>query len=173
MAEPFLGEIRIFGFDYAPVGWAMCNGQLVPITQNVALFDLIGTYYGGNGTSNFALPDYRSRHDLHMGGTFVIGGSGGQETATLTEAQLPVHAHVPQSVSGATTTNPAGAYWAPSGDDEPYGELPGGGPTTTAGPCTMGTGLSPTGGDQPFSTIPPYLTLNFCIALQGLFPSHS
>lgn len=171
MSEPFLGEIRMFGFNFAPTGWAMCNGQLVPIAQNTALFSLLGTFYGGNGTSTFALPDLQGRVGIHQGqGTglspYVIGQVGGAESETLTQSQMPQHSHaVVASNGGAGGTRPAGSVLARTATDI-YAASPDG---TTMNPGMIGIA----GGSQPFGIIQPYLCVNFCIALQGIFPSRS
>jgi microcystin-dependent protein len=172
MAEPFLGEIRMFGFNFAPQGWAMCNGQLLPISQNTALFALIGTFYGGNGTTNFALPNLQSSVAIHQGqgpglSPYEIGQSGGTENVTLLQGQMPEHTHVVNaSQSPGTGTRPAGAVLARATADI-YAAAADGSTTMNAG--TIGSA----GGGQPHSNIQPYLTVNFCIALQGIFPSRN
>lgn len=172
MSEPFLGEIRMFGFNFAPIGWAQCNGQVLPISQNTALFSLLGTFYGGNGTSNFALPDLRSRVAVHEGqGTglaqYVIGQRGGVENVTLLGTQLPAHSHsVNASSATAVEARPAGAVLAHAGASV-YASAP-------DGATVMNSGMiSNTGGNQPHPNVQPYLTVNFCIALQGIFPSRN
>ena len=170
MSEPFLGEIRLFGFNFAPNGWAMCNGQLLPINQNQALFALLGTQYGGNGTSTFALPDLRSRLPLHQGqgnglSSYTIGETIGAETVTLTQAQLPSHSHQAHASNvKATSKNPSGLVPGHPPDD------------TYAAPdgTIMNAGtIAATGGSQPFDNRQPLLVLNFCIALAGIFPSRN
>jgi len=172
VSEPFLGEIRMFGFNFAPTGWAMCNGQLLPISQNTALFSLLGTQFGGNGTSTFALPNLQSRVPIHQGqgsglSSYVIGQSGGFENVTLLATQLPAHSHsVNASSATAAAGRPAGAVPAhPSADI--YASAPDGATVMNAGM------IANTGGNQPHGNIQPYLTLNFCIALQGIFPSRN
>ncbi len=165
MGTPFLSEIRIFSFDYPPKGWAACNGQLLAINQNQALFALIGTYYGGNGTTNFALPNLQGAMAVHMGNGYTIGETGGSATVTLTTEQLPAHTHQASGVSNtANEGSPTGNTWAVS-VDEPYGPSPG---------VTMNAaGVTSTGGGQAHNNLAPCLTLNFCIALSGIFPSQN
>jgi microcystin-dependent protein len=172
MADPFLSEIRIFSFNFAPKGWAQCNGQLLPINQNQALFSLLGTTYGGNGQTNFALPDLRSRVPFHFNNGFFLGQVGGEEAHTLNINEIPNHGHTltaaPNAVVGgsanATQTSPAGNFWANSGKTV-Y--------TTAAANSQMGNGTVSTVGGQPHNNMSPFLTLNFCIALQGIFPSRN
>jgi microcystin-dependent protein len=172
MAEPFLGEIRMFGFQFAPTGWAMCNGQLLPISQNTALFSLLGTTYGGNGTSTFALPNLQSSVAIHQGqgvglSPYVIGQNGGTENVTLTQGQMPLHGHtVNASGSPGANTRPAGGVLARATTDV-YAAAPDG--STTMNPGTIGNA----GGSQPHTNIQPYLVISFCIALQGIFPSRN
>lgn len=171
MAEPFLGEIRMFGFNFAPVGWAFCNGDLLPISQNTALFSLLGTTYGGNGTSNFALPNLQSRVAVHMGegsglSSYDIGQDGGSETTTLLESQLPAHNHL------VNVHDNEGAFARPKGNVLARSSVEGYARTSDGSTLNQGA-LSATGNNQPFNNIQPYLVLNFCIALQGIFPSRS
>jgi microcystin-dependent protein len=170
VSDQFLGEIRLFGFNFAPKGWALCNGQLLPISQNQALFALLGTQYGGDGVTTFALPDLRSRIPLHQGqgvglSNYVIGSPIGAETVTLTKSQMPAHSHgVEASNAKATTKNPSGLVPGHPPDD------------TYAAPdgTVMNAGMiQSTGGNQPFDNRQPLLVLNFCIALQGIFPSRN
>lgn len=165
MSEPFLAEIKLFSFGFSPRGWANCAGQLLPINQNQALFSLLGTTYGGNGTTNFALPDFRGRAPLHWGGGVTLGERGGQETVSLTAAQMPSHAH-PVSASSLPPSvgAPTGSTWA-SGGSAAY--------AASANASMAADTLSPSGGSQPHSNLQPHLALNFCIALQGIFPSRS
>jgi microcystin-dependent protein len=169
VSEPFLGEIRCFGFGFAPVGWAQCNGQLLSISQNTALFALIGTYYGGNGQTNFALPDLRGRGGIHVGqgpglSPYVQGQLGGVEAESLLVNQLPSHSHtVNANNSPSTATRPAGAVLARGGA---YAAASDG---TTMAPDS----IAPTGGGQPINVLQPYLVLNYCIALTGIFPSQN
>jgi len=167
MADPFVAEIRIFPFNFAPTGWAWCDGQLLPISQHTALFSLLGTTYGGNGKSNFALPNLQGRAPMHPGqgpglSLHDLGETGGAETVTLLESEMPAHSHTLRATSE-------------DGDR----------PTPTARYLARGTNLyaaaqhlntmaietlAPAGGDQPHNNMQPYLTLHFCIALQGVFP---
>jgi microcystin-dependent protein len=165
MGTPFLGEVKLVSFNFPPKGWALCNGQFLPINQNQALFSLLGTMYGGNGQTTFALPDLRGRVPLHRGGGFVQGQQGGQTAHTLTISELPAHNHaVLTSGSSADAASPAGGVWANSGRDMYRGT-----PDTAMAPQA----LSSIGGSQPHENQSPYLVLNFCIALQGIFPSQN
>ncbi len=163
MAEPFLSEIRIMSFSFAPQGWAMCNGQFLPINQNQALFSLLGTTYGGNGQTNFALPDLRGRTPISSGQGFTLGQAGGETAHTLTISELPQHAHV------ANASKNDGDNVIPT--DNVFGVVAGlyGPPNnlTSMLPATV----SNVGGSQAHLNLQPFLTLNFCIALQGIFPS--
>ena len=169
MSDPYLGEIRIASFNFAPKGWAMFNGQLLPINQNQALFALLGTQFGGNGQTNFALPDMRGRMPIHEGAGYVMGQRGGAQTHTLTLAELPPHAHgLKANTALATGTSPAAALPGKKG------RL---GRDMFAAPANP-TGLSeasvtPTGGSQPHQNMQPYLGVNFMIALVGIFPSYN
>lgn len=172
MADPFVAEIRIFPFNFAPRGWAWCDGQLLPLSQNTALFSLLGTTYGGNGKSNFALPDLQGRAPMHPGqgpglSLHDLGEAGGSETVTLLESEIPSHAHaVRASQADGLSRQPAaelpatgigiGQYAAPTG-------------LTQLAPQS----LTAVGGDQPHNNMQPYLTFYFCIALQGVFPPRS
>jgi microcystin-dependent protein len=168
VAEPFLAEIRIMSFSFAPKGWALCNGQLLPINQNQALFALLGTTYGGDGRVNFALPDLRARTPVHVGDGLTLGARGGVETVTLTQATLPTHAHeLVASAEPASETDPAGGVLA---------KKPRFGADLYAAPPATPTALAPgsltmAGGSQPHTNLQPFLTLSFAIALQGIFPS--
>jgi microcystin-dependent protein len=167
MAEPFLGEIRIMSFVFAPKGWALCNGQLLPINQNQALFSLFGTMYGGDGRVNFALPDLRGQVPIHMGSGHTQGERGGQQAHTLNVSELPAHTHVARASSdvgnNAVPTNNILAsplnlsYRAPDGN------------LTTLVPSSV----SNVGGSQAHLNMQPFLTLSFCVALQGIFPSQT
>jgi len=173
MADPFVAEIRIFPFNFAPRGWAMCNGQLLPLSQNTALFSLLGTTYGGDGMSTFALPDLQGSVPLHPGqgpglSLYDLGQVGGSEFVTLLQSEIPLHTHnVMASASTANRTAPAGNSVARATGATPY--IPVGGATTSLAP----EALSVAGGGLPHNNLQPYLTLNFCIALQGVFPPRS
>lgn len=162
MAEPFLGEIRLFGFTFAPEGWAFCDGQLLPINQNQALFALLGTTYGGNGSTTFALPDLRGRVAIHRSVSFPMGLTGGEVTHTLTVDEMPTHTHQALgSISAANTVLPANSVWAVT-DNPAYNQ--------SANTSMSPVGISSTGGSQPHNNMQPFLALNYCIALQGIFP---
>ncbi|MBV9932125.1 MAG: phage tail protein [Alphaproteobacteria bacterium] len=165
MAEPFLAEIRLMSFVFAPKGWALANGQLLPINQNQALFSLLGTTFGGDGRVNFALPDMRDRVPMHMGNGHTLGERGGEAAHTLNVNELPTHLHQAQ----ASTTDADGAI--------PTGLLLAGWNNGYTNPASL-VSLNPTsianvGGSQPHENRQPYLTLSFCIALQGIFPSQT
>ena len=169
MSEPFLGQIIIVGFNFAPRGWAQCNGQILPIAQNTALFSLLGTTYGGNGQTTFALPDLRSRVPIHVGqgpglSSYDLGQAAGTETVTLNINEIPAHNHLlGANAEEGAASNPSGQVPAKGGI---YGAAPDG---TLMNP----TVITNTGGSQPHANIQPYLTLNFCIALEGIFPSRN
>ena len=171
MAQPYIGEIRMFGGSFAPVGWMFCDGQLIPISENDALFTLIGTTYGGDGESTFALPNLQSRVPIHMGSnagqTFVIGEAAGVEEVTLTTQQIPVHTHpfLASAVQGTLIT-PAGNLPANSFNVTPYINQPPDGNMNAAA-------ITPVGGSQPHTNIQPYLTLSFIISLFGIFPQQN
>lgn len=165
MSEPYLGEVKLISFAFPPRGWAECNGQLLPINQNQALYSILGTTYGGNGVTNFALPDLRGRLPVHVGSGLVPGQSGGQAAHALTTQELPGHAHPARARSSPGTTGaPAGALWA-TGPGSSYAATP----DTTLAASALGT----TGAGQPHENRAPYLVLTFVIALQGVFPSQS
>ena len=169
MADPFVAEIRIFPFNFPPKGWAFCDGQIIPISQNTALFSLVGTFYGGDGKSTFALPDMQGNAPMHPGqGTGLtehfLGETGGSETVTLLQSEIPAHSHaLVASLSDATNTKPAGQQFAQGAGVSAWGIIA---PNTQL----SSKGLAVAGGDQPHNNMQPYLTLNFCIALQGVFP---
>ena len=163
MAEPFLSEIRIMSFVFAPKGWALCNGQLLPINQNQALFSLLGTTFGGDGRVNFALPDLRGRVPIHVGSGHTLGERGGEQAHTLSIAELPTHTHSFQATSANGAT--------PFGGGNVFGSFNNG----YAAPAAL-TAINPgtitnVGGSQAHLNMQPFLTLSFCIALQGIFPS--
>lgn len=166
MAEPFLSEIRIFSFDFPPRGWAFCNGQLLPINQNQALFALLGTTYGGNGQTNFSLPNLKRKSPIHFGAGHTLGEQAGQDSQTLTIQQLPTHTHnVVATSTVQDTIVPANNYLASSTPSSFYI----GSSNATALPIA----ISNIGGSQPHNNLQPSLVLNFCIALQGIFPSQN
>lgn len=167
MAEPFLSEIRIVSFGFAPKGWALCNGQLLPINQNQALFSLLGTTFGGDGRVNFALPDLRSRVPIHVGSGHTLGERGGEQAHTLSISELPAHTHAASaSSSPGDDPNPGGHVLA-SPLNATYRGSPGS--ATALSPPTVGNA----GGSQAHLNMQPFLVLNFCIALQGIFPSQN
>ncbi len=167
MAQPYVGEIRIFAGNFAPAGWMFCDGQLLPISENETLFQLIGTTYGGDGQSTFALPNLQSRVPIHQGNGVVLAETGGAEEITLTVQQIPIHSHqLLGSTASASSTDPTGNVGAR---------------ITVAGVFAYGTdnppqplspqAVAPVGGSQPHTNIQPYLALNFIISLFGIFPS--
>lgn len=167
MAEPFISEIRIFSFVFAPKGWALCNGQLLPINQNQALFSLLGTTYGGDGRINFGLPNLQGRVSIHFGNNHSLGERGGEQSHTLSTAELSAHTHTVQATAAPGTQNvPANNMMLAQRAAEIY-----------QSPAALGALVSGTvtnlGGSQPHLNMQPFLTLNFCIALQGLFPSQT
>jgi microcystin-dependent protein len=175
MADPFVAEVRILPFNFAPPGWAWCDGQILPISQNTALFSLLGTTYGGDGKSNFALPNLQGSAAMHPGqgpglSLHDLGETGGTETVTLLQSEMPVHTHtVPLAAAAGTVgtlVDPTNATWAQSGGQRGQAMYASG-----SGTVQMGSGaLAVVGGDQPHNNMPPYLTLYFNIALQGVFP---
>src|SRR5271157_5709210 len=177
MADPFLGEIRIFGGNFAPVGWAVCDGSLLQIAQNTALFSLLGTTYGGNGVQTFALPDLRGRVVLGFGNgpglsPYVEGQAGGTETTTLTTAQMPSHSHSVGATETATTTDPKGAVPAKI-EGASVGATPKAYGAASDGTAMNAAMVGPSGGGQPVSILQPYLVINYIIALQGIYPSRN
>lgn len=168
MSSPFISEIKLFPWNWAPKYWALCNGALMPIAQYQALFSLIGTTYGGNGVSNFALPDLRGRTPIHYGNGFAIGEAIGTETVTLTNSTIPMHNHMFMANSTAGTAQvPAGNVPASNAaGNNFYGPASGLQPLN---PASIGQA----GGSQPHQNMQPYLVLNYCIAIQGVFPSRN
>lgn len=171
MSEPFVGQIMTAGFNFAPLGWAFCNGQLLPISQNTALFSLLGTQFGGDGRTNFALPDFQGTVPVGFGqgpglSLYDIGEEGGSTTVTLLETEIPSHTHTVSPVASdneRTTDHPSGAYPTMGGI---YASTP-------DGPAPMGSTPSSVAGGSPHDNLQPYLVVNFVIALQGIFPSRS
>ncbi len=165
MAEPFLSELRLMSFNFAPKGWAMCNGQLMPINQNQALFSLLGTNYGGDGRVNFGLPDLRGKVPIHVGSGFTLGTRGGEPAHTVTLSEMPLHQHLMSASSQDGNT------------DLPGGDILGQGANVYANPGSL-VALVPgttgnVGGSQAHQNMQPFLTLTWCIALQGIFPSRN
>jgi microcystin-dependent protein len=169
MSQPFVGEISPVAFAFAPKGWALCNGQILPINQNQALFSLLGTTYGGDGVRTFALPDLRGRVIVHSSGAYPLGAAGGVESVTLNVNQMPVHSHAPVcSTQIGTTGGDAGQVWAGSATGETLYQ-------TGANPNgSMASGsITSNGSSQPHTNLQPFLAVNFIIALQGIFPSRN
>ena len=169
--DPFVAEIRMFPFNFAPSNWAFCDGQLLPLSQNTALFSLLGTTYGGNGKSNFALPNLQGNVPMHPGqgpglSLHDLGETGGSETVTLLESEIPNHSHTLKAATTLAEENdPGTGYVSRSASKLNYST------TTNTGLVSMYPGsLAPSGGDQPHNNMQPYLTVNFCICLQGVFP---
>jgi microcystin-dependent protein len=176
MADQFVSEIRIFAGNFAPSGWAMCNGQLLPIAQNTALFSLVGTYYGGDGRATFGLPNLQGSMPIHQGqGPGLtnrnMGETGGEQSLTLLSSQMPQHSHTAQAATVGGVNTPANTVWGES----KLGKTPlNVYAATGANNVAMNAGaLAPAGGNQPHNNMPPYLVLNFVIALQGIFPSRA
>jgi len=178
MSEPFIAEIRAFGFNFSPYGWAYCNGQLMPISQYTALFSLIGTTFGGDGVSTFGLPNLKGRAPMHWGNgaglsSYVWGQPSGTDSVTLTQSQMPQHNHAIQVAEGAggageNTGTPDPTTWL-GNSAHTYLDTPGAIPNTQMSPKA----ISATGGNQPHNNMQPYLTVNFCIALDGIYPSRN
>ena len=176
MSEPFLGEIRLMGFNFAPRGWAFCNGQVLPINQNQSLYSLLGTTYGGDGQTSFALPDLRGRSPMHFSSAIPLGTAGGQETVALTDQQIP-HAHQarvapPASSDPGDRATPAGNVPAATERDRLYGTTA---DAAMAGAAldTSGVTVDPAGNGDGHDNMAPFAAVHFCIALQGLFPSRN
>lgn len=164
MSDPFLGEVRAVSFGYAPKGWATCDGQLLPINANQALFSLLGTTYGGDGRTTFALPDLRGRAAVHTGSATQLGQRGGEEAHTLSAAELPAHSHsLTASNQRASLDDPSGATWASAASGNMYAGAAAGAMAPTA--------LATAGGGQPHNNMQPSLVVNYVIALVGIYPS--
>jgi len=168
MSNPFIGEIRMFGGSFAPAGWAFCSGQLMPISQNDALFTLIGTTYGGDGQETFALPDFQGRIPIHQGSGLTIGESGGSETVTLTTSQIPNHTHVALAQTAVGSQGPTGGVWAATANAQIYTTA-----APTAGANFNASAIGLTGGSQPHDNMMPYLVVSFILSLFGVFPSQT
>jgi microcystin-dependent protein len=169
MAQPYVGEIRMFGGNFNPAGWMFCDGALLPISEYETLFNLIGTTYGGDGQSTFALPDLRGRVPVHMGqgaGTsnYVLAQTGGVESVTLSQAQIPVHNHTPLASGTGNSDSPGNNFWANSITGKPYTAAP---PAVQMNPATLGG----TGGSQPHDNMIPFLCVSYIISLFGIFPT--
>lgn len=166
MSEPFIGEIRATSWGFAAKGWALCNGQILQISQNQALFSLLGTMYGGDGRTTFALPDLRGRVPIHRGSQFMQGINGGEETHTLNQGEMPMHTH---SIYGSTNTadqgTPQDAFWAANSGQAPFASS--GNTLMAANAITAG------GGSQPHDNMAPFITISFMIALVGIYPSRN
>jgi microcystin-dependent protein len=169
MGTPFLGEIKIISWNFPPRGWAFCNGQLMPINQNQALFSLLGTTYGGDGRVNFALPNLQGRTPVHIGQGIIQGQAAGETAHTLTMSEMVAHTHTPVATStAANLATPSGNLWASGGQQVYFNPPPATAPTNMAGQA-----MSNVGGSQAHDNMSPYLVLNFIIALQGIFPSRN
>jgi microcystin-dependent protein len=169
MAQPYVGEIRMFGGNFAPAGWMFCAGQLLPISENETLFNLIGTTYGGDGQQTFALPDLRGRVPIHQGqgsglSNYTLAQTGGVESVTLTTNQIPIHAHTLMASNTGGSDNPNNSFWANSTTGKPYTAAP---PVVQMNAAT----IAATGGNQPHDNMIPFLCVSYIISLFGIFPS--
>jgi microcystin-dependent protein len=170
MSTPFLGQLKIVSFNFAPKGWAMCNGQILSIAQNAALFSLLGTTYGGNGIQTFALPNLQGKVPVHTGNSLTLGGVGGEADVTLNTNQIRAHSHAVMAVSNAATAGSASNAFLATTPTKGMGSIYGSSPDGT---LAANSAVSPAGSTQPHVNQQPYLVLNFIIALQGIFPSRS
>ena len=166
MSEPFIGEVKLISWNFPPKGWAFCNGQLLAINQNQALFSILGTMYGGNGQTTFALPDLRGRAAIHQGSGFNVGQNGGEEAHTLIMNEMPTHNHQVNASNTQGDQTAVQGHLLAQEVGKPYGAFPG---ATSLHPTT----ISNTGGGQPHENRQPFLVVNFVIALQGIFPSQN
>jgi microcystin-dependent protein len=167
MAQPYVGEIRMFAGNFAPAGWAFCDGQMMPISEYETLFNLIGTTYGGDGESTFALPNLQSRLPIHQGNGFTMAETGGAEVITLATSQMPIHRHAPAADSrSGTSADPVGHVWANSAGAVAYS-------SDTTGPAMAAEAVKPAGGTRPHSNVQPYLCVSFIISLFGIYPSQT
>jgi microcystin-dependent protein len=174
MSQPYIGEIRMFAGNFAPAGWMLCEGQLLAISEFEALFNLLGTTYGGDGQSTFALPDLRGRLPMHMGQGFTLAENGGVEVVTLTVQQIPSHSHVPLCSVAGNSGTPVRNYWAtdPFGNTAAYNESDGSMMSVGNGHGVPGA-IGSAGGSQPHNNLSPYLCVDFIISLFGIFPSQT
>ncbi|MGH9931916.1 MAG: phage tail protein [Pyrinomonadaceae bacterium] len=169
MSTPFLGEIKIISWNFPPRGWAFCNGQLLPINQNQALFSLLGTTYGGDGRTTFGLPNLQGRSPVHRGNGIVQGQASGETAHTLTMAEMTQHTHTPMgTATAAGVPTPSGNFWASGGQQIYFNP-----PPATGAVAMAANAIGNTGGSQPHENMSPYLVLNMVIALQGIFPSQN
>lgn len=164
MAQPYVGEIRMFGGNFAPAGWAFCDGSILPISEYETLFTLIGTTYGGNGQTTFALPDLRGRVPIHMGSGYTLAQTGGVESVTLTTNQIPSHGHTPNASNTGGVDNPNNSFWANTTTGKPYTAAP---PVVQMNAAT----IAATGGSQPHDNMIPFLCVSYIISLYGIYPS--
>ena len=175
MSSPYVGEIRMFAGNFAPVGWMFCEGQLLAISENPTLFNLVGTTYGGDGQSTFALPDLRGRFPLHQGAGFTLAETGGVETVTLGLSQTPAHSHPASCSSGGNSSTPVGNYWStdPAGNTAAYNETGGSMMAVAGANGTPPGAIGSTGGGQAHTNFSPYLCVEFIISLFGVYPSQT
>ena len=163
MSDPYIGEIKVISFNFPPKGWAFCNGQIMSIQQNQALFSILGVTYGGNGQTTFALPNFQGRMPIHQGNGYTTGQQGGEASHTLSVQEMPAHVHIAQGASTANQGSPVNNLWAPADGANEFNDVP----DSTMGSNAIGSA----GGSQPHPNEAPYLVLNFVIALTGVYPS--